>query len=67
MNIIPLTLSISLTLAFSFVVFFLAERRRGNRGGPERDSLLPLAEESRSVPAQAEERAPIGMRRTGVD
>jgi hypothetical protein len=51
MAVIPLTLTISLGLALTFVAFFLREHERGRRGGAERDSLLPLADEtSRPVP-----------------
>jgi hypothetical protein len=46
MAVIPLTLTISLVLALCFLGFFLAEQRRNARGGAERDSLLPLAEET---------------------
>jgi hypothetical protein len=46
MVIIPLTLVVSLSLVFSFLVFFVAEHRRSKRGGADRDSLLPLAEET---------------------
>jgi hypothetical protein len=53
MAVIPLTLAISLVLALAFVAFFLREHERGCRGGAERDSLLPLAEETkRTVPAR---------------
>lgn len=45
MSVIPLTLTISLCLVFTFVVFFL--REQGHRfGSAERDSLLPLSEET---------------------
>lgn len=46
MAVIPLTLTISLALVLTFVVFFLREHERGRRGGAEHDSLLPLADES---------------------
>jgi hypothetical protein len=49
MAVIPLTLTISLALVLTFVVFFLREHERGRRGGAEHDSLLPLAEESSRV------------------
>jgi hypothetical protein len=53
MAVIPLTLAISLVLALTFVAFFLREQERSRRGGAERDSLLPLAEETkRTVPAR---------------
>ena len=46
MPVVPLTLTISLTLVFTFVVFFLREHARGRMSSAERDSLLPLAEEN---------------------
>lgn len=46
MAVVPLTLTISLCLVFSFVIFFLREHARGRLSSAERDSLLPLAEES---------------------
>jgi hypothetical protein len=45
MSVVPLTLTISLCLVFSFVIFFLREHARGTVSSAERDSLLPLAEE----------------------
>lgn len=45
MPVVPLTLTISLCLVFTFVVFFLREQARGHASSAERDSLLPLAEE----------------------
>ncbi len=46
MSVIPLTLSISLCLVFTFVVFFLREQARRSFSSVERESLLPLAGES---------------------
>jgi hypothetical protein len=46
MAVVPLTLTISLCLVFTFVVFFLREHARGHLSSAERDSLLPLAEET---------------------
>ncbi len=46
MSVVPLTLTSRLCLVFTFVVFFLREQARGPLSSPERDSLLPLAEES---------------------
>lgn len=46
MSVVPLTLTISLCLVFTFVVFFLREHARGSVSSPERDSLLPLADEN---------------------
>lgn len=59
MSIVPLTVIVGLCLVFTFVVFFLREQGRGHLSSPERDSLLPLADEtprlargpSRSAPA----------------
>jgi len=45
MPVVPFTLTISLCLVFSFVIFFLREHARGRVSSVERDSLLPLAEE----------------------
>jgi len=46
MSVVPLTVIISLSLVFSFVIFFLCEHARGRVSSAERDSLLPLAEEN---------------------
>ena len=46
MAVVPLTLIISLTLVFTFVIFFLREHARGAVSSAERDSLLPLGEET---------------------
>lgn len=46
MPVVPLTLTISLCLVFTFIVFFLREHARGRPGSAERDSLMPLAEEN---------------------
>ncbi len=45
MAVVPLTLTISLCLVFTFIIFFLREHARGHLSSAERDSLLPLAEE----------------------
>ena len=45
MTVVPLTLTISLCLVFTFVIFFIREHARGNLSSAERDSLLPLADE----------------------
>jgi len=49
MAVVPLTLAISLLLVATFVVFFLREHSRGTASSPERDSLLPLEEETPRV------------------
>lgn len=49
MDVVPLTLTISLCLVFTFIVFFLREHARGVLSSAERDSLLPLAEETSRV------------------
>jgi hypothetical protein len=56
MNIVPLTLTISLCLVFTFILFFLLEHSGQRIGSAEHDSLLPLAEEMRRVPATASAR-----------
>ena len=53
MPVVPLTLTISLCLVFTFVVFFLREHARGQVSSAERDSLLPLAEEGRKAPGRS--------------
>lgn len=45
MPVVPLTLTISLCLVFTFVLFFLREQSQGRLSSAERDSLLPLADE----------------------
>jgi hypothetical protein len=45
MTVIPLTLTISLCLVFTFVVFFLREQVQRRASSVEHDALLPLAEE----------------------
>ena len=49
MAVVPLTLTISLCLVFTFVVFFLREHARGRLSSAERDSLLPLADDGDNV------------------
>lgn len=46
MSVIPLTLSISLCLVFTFVVFFLRDHARHSFSSAERESLLPLVDET---------------------
>ena len=61
MSVVPLTLTISLCLVFTFVVFFLREHARGSVSSAERDSLLPLAEENpRVAPSRANVREGLG-------
>lgn len=45
MAIVPITLTISLSLVFTFIIFFLREYARGRLSSAEHDSLLPLADE----------------------
>ncbi len=42
MDVIPLTLTISLLLSLTFIALFLREFTRPRRAGAEHDSLLPL-------------------------
>ncbi len=46
MSVIPLTVFLSLLLVALFVVLFAREQRRRPFSSPERDSLLPLADET---------------------
>ena len=49
MSVIPLTLGVSLALVGVFLVFFLREQTRSRLSSPDRDALLPLAEEKPRV------------------
>lgn len=49
MSVIPLTLTISLCLVFTFVVFFIREHGRRHLHSAEGESLLPLADETPRV------------------
>lgn len=42
MQMIALTILVSLCLAGIFICCFIGEMRRGRKSSPERDSLLPL-------------------------
>ncbi len=57
MSVIPITVFFSLGLVFTFVALFWREHRRQRFASAERDSLLPLAEES---PRLAAGPAPAG-------
>lgn len=46
MSVIPITVFLSLGLVFLFVALFWREQRRHRFASAERDSLLPLAEET---------------------
>ncbi|MBK9991666.1 MAG: hypothetical protein IPP19_13270 [Verrucomicrobia bacterium] len=46
MSVVPLTLTISLCLVFTFVIFFIREHSRRRFGSAESDALLPLADET---------------------
>jgi hypothetical protein len=46
MSVIPLTIFFSLLLAGLFMVLFAHEQRRRRFASSERDSLLPLADET---------------------
>ena len=52
MPVIPLTITVSLCLVLTFVVFFLREHSR-RFGNAERESLLPLAEETPRIAGTA--------------
>ena len=66
MAVIPLTLSISLCLVFTFVVFFLREQARRSFSSDERESLLPLAEETPQARAPGAGRRRAAVGRIGV-
>ncbi|MCX6938611.1 MAG: hypothetical protein NTU80_12095 [Verrucomicrobia bacterium] len=59
MDVIPLTLTISLLLSLTFIALFLREFTRPRRAGAEHDSLLPLEADlvaTSSVPMAAHNR-----------
>ena len=61
MSVIPITIFFSLLLAGSFVALFAREQRRRRFASAERDSLLPLADETprlAAAPAYASDHAP---------
>jgi hypothetical protein len=64
MSVIPLTVFFSLLLAGTFVVLFAREQRRRHLTSPERDSLLPLADES---PVLGTNPAPLAEHAHGGD
>lgn len=51
MDVIPLTLAISLLLSLTFIALFVREFSRPRRAGADRDSLLPLEAEQPIVAA----------------
>jgi hypothetical protein len=53
MNVVPLTLTVSLCLVLTFIIFFLREHARGALSSAERDSLLPLADETSRIAVKA--------------
>lgn len=53
MDIVPLTLVISLCLTFTFIVFFAREQHRRRFSGSESESLLPLLDEKPAVASGA--------------
>ena len=67
MAIVPLTLTISLTLVFTFVIFFLREHARGRVSSAERDSLLPLGEETSRLARATAQPVELVKRRNGID
>ena len=54
MSVVPLTLTISLCLVFTFVLFFLREHSRHRFSGAESEALLPLGDETPRVAATTE-------------
>ncbi len=77
MSVIPITVFFSLLLVGLFVVLFVREQRRQRFASSERESLLPLADETPRVsgasgdpetviPASAAPRKPAGFSRLNV-
>jgi len=62
MSVIPLTIFFSLLLAGLFIVLFAQEQRR-RFASAERDSLLPLADETSRTVGEDENRAARGLHR----
>ena len=58
MSVVPLTLTISLCLVFTFVVFFIREHSRRRFGSAESEALLPLADETPLVGGQSNQNKP---------
>jgi len=50
MNVLALTILISVCLAGIFIVCFIAELKRNKRRGIEHDSLLPLDDDESTPP-----------------
>ena len=65
MAVIPLTLAISLCLVFTFVVFFLREQSRHPFSSAERESLLPLTEETPRIEGARPQGKPEEFGRSG--
>ena len=64
MSVIPLTIFFSLLLAGLFIALFVHEQRHRRFSSAERDSLLPLADETPHVVGGA--RAPRGLNLRGA-
>ncbi len=67
MNVIPITLAISLCLTLTFILFFWREQMRHGFSSAERDSLMPLAEETPAAVSMrpAQSAAPIVLELNG--
>jgi hypothetical protein len=68
MNVIPITLAISLCLTLTFILFFWREQMRHGFSSAERDSLLPLGEETPGAvsTAQGHNAAPLVLELKGI-
>lgn len=55
MEVLALTILVSVCLAGIFIACFAAELRRGRHSSPERDSLLPLDDSPAAKPIPATE------------
>ena len=49
MSVIPLTLTLSLCLVFTFLIFFIREHSRSRMSSSERDAMLPFLDEKRKT------------------
>ncbi len=60
MDVIPLTLALSLVLSLTFIALFVREFSRPRRAGADRDSLIPFEPEqaiaASALPARGPER-----------
>ena len=58
MNVLALTILISICLASIFIVCFIAELKRGKRRGIEHVSLLPLDDDDATITTKSSPKTP---------